>query len=247
MNFWDKRKELELAIDNKIISSTNVKHGLYEENFITGMKSIFNITLGTRKTQENANILTFIGKRGSGKTTAMKDFCEILREMGNEKNKRFWISKTMGESWEKDRLLKETFYFRVLDPIDASLVEDREELFELILAKLYKAYSKELNKVECRDGQAIRNREILKKFEELLRMYRVSKSGEGKEVATFTTLLQNIGGNGEIAEKLSLLIDNLLRLEGEQRTYEYVVITIDDLDLYQTSGRVVESNRLHGA
>ena len=236
MRFWDERKELEIVNEDKNVDNKYVKHMLYEQNFIIGMKSIFKMALKNGEMQENANILTFIGKRGSGKTTAMNEFCEILKGMQEKDNKEYWISKAMGGHSSIEKLRNYSFYFRVLDPIDASLVEDREELFELILAKLYKVYSERLNNFDIKDSFGIKNKEIIKKFEELLQMYQFSKAGERKEKTAFSTLIQNMGGSGEIAGKVSVLIDELLKIEERNSSHEYLVITIDDLDLNIKNG-----------
>lgn len=116
-----------------------LKNPLYTECYIDGLKCIFKQAIemeawvkdnkGRVIRDERCNILSFIGKRGSGKSTAMDEFCRILRSMNHEEDYEWWLKKVMtGE--EQKFLLEKKFHFHILDPIDASLFGAQEDLFE---------------------------------------------------------------------------------------------------------------------
>lgn len=80
-------------------------HPLYLDGYKLGLKNIFTKAYGEDIEQnskkpkriirdEQNNILSFIGKRGSGKTTAMDEFCRILDSLDAKEESRWWIQQT---------------------------------------------------------------------------------------------------------------------------------------------------------
>lgn len=76
-----------------------------------------------RNNEQINNIISFIGRRGTGKTSAMLSFIEGLKDHHKEYN--------VVEDNEKH------LHFIGLDWIDASLIEKNEEIFDMILAKMF--------------------------------------------------------------------------------------------------------------
>lgn len=73
------------------------------------------------------NIITFVGRRGTGKTSSMFSFMNVLKENDNLKeDSPFKIRDSRGES----------INFLVVDWIDASMLEKGEDIFEMLLAKM---------------------------------------------------------------------------------------------------------------
>lgn len=114
-------------------------HPLYLDGYKVGLKNIFtkayeedteqNIKKPKRIiTDEQNNILSFIGKRGSGKTTAMDEFCRILDSLDAKEESRWWIKQTENREIY-DQLKNRSFKFHILQPIDASLFDESGDLF----------------------------------------------------------------------------------------------------------------------
>ena len=78
------------------------------------------------------NIVPFIGKRGSGKTSVMMSFSGVLSRYHEERiqDKQYYIFRNpLGEE-QKVR-------FTCIDSIDGSLLEKGEDIFKVILAQMY--------------------------------------------------------------------------------------------------------------
>lgn len=235
-------KELRVVSENQNENTDKVEYPLYEEEYKSGLRIIFKQAIERDEIKEKnriflnerKNILTFIGKRGAGKTTAMDEFCRILKDMTEERLK-YWISRVMDEE-EQKKLEGKRFKFNILDPIDASLLEDKEDLFELIMASIYRGC---MEKIEQNKGNNYwENRDIgqiAEQFQEIFRMYYVirgeQKKTEGNSIAA---MIQYMAGSQGLQQKIANLIDKLFEMisdRDEQCRCEYIVIAIDDLDL----------------
>ena len=243
MKLLGTTRELKILTDNCHIDEKNydensgINYPLYEANYISGMKMIFQKSIvfenskkkkEKREIEEISNILSFIGGRGSGKTTAMTEFCSILSQMNNKDKKKWWMGNTLNEE-ERDFLLNKDFYFHVLKPIDASLLNDRDDLFELILANLYREFESEIQHKTYGYKDTMGVQSILNDFSEIAKLYQNVILHNSDEVS-FISKLQIMKGSQQIKEKIEDLVKNLCFLKNRV-DYEYVVISIDDLDL----------------
>ena len=238
MKLLGDTRELEIITENAHETKPGYKelggihYPLYEGNYISGIRMIFQqvVDIEIKKAEEKSNILSFIGERGTGKTTAMKEFCSILSGMNNQKRIRWWLQHTLEES-EQQVLCNKDFCFHVLDSIDASLLAEKEDLFELILANLYKKFEEKMRykTYGYKDEPAVRN--VLNDFSEIAKLYsnviaHETESGEN----TFLSRLQLMKGSQQIKEKIAELVESLFSME-RVADYEYIVVAIDDLDL----------------
>lgn len=209
-----------------------VEHPLYEECYKVGLKSIFRKAAEENRwleenqnrviVDERSNILTFIGKRGSGKTTAMDEFCRILKSFDKEEEYQWWLKSVLTGDIQGE-LEHAEFHFHILNPIDASLFGETEDLFEQIIANIYRYFKK---KVDA-DGK------VLAKISDVMKCYysNVDESGENRHSSFSIVNMMNFASdNNALQQKIAALIDELLDRSG-RREYEYIVITIDDIDL----------------
>lgn len=247
-----------------------MEYPFYEPSYLSGMRAIFQQAIAKQEWDdkkknrffdiEKRNILSFIGKRGVGKTTAMNEFCEILSRMHDQKERDWWLTHVLDRE-EQEKLRGQEFRFHVLKPIDASLLEDKEDLFELIVASIYRKFEKQLNSnMACDFEGNPQVRRIMEMFSEIFKMYRnvVGRNiGDGYG-SSMVSKMHFMVGSQEIKEKVAWLIDALLQngegtrkesdysendryqylcqerdVCGKRHHYnnEYIVITIDDLDL----------------
>lgn len=248
MKLLGNTRKLEIITENcheaeeKYLEISGIKYPLYEANYISGIRTIFQQAIGLTEWNENnegryilgekRNVLSFVGGRGTGKTTAMDEFCRILSSMKETATKTWWLTHTLSND-EQKILQNENFYFHILKPIDASLLADKEDLFELILSNLYHEFeSKMKNKIKYgfKDDPIIK--EIMKDFSEISRLYHnmATREREGMGDA-FLAQLQLMEGSQEIQKRVTNLVKNLMELDKTNCKYEYIVIAIDDLDL----------------
>ena len=85
------------------------------------------------------NIITFVGRRGTGKSSAMQSFMHAL--LNNTENpEREPREYTIYDNSRNPKPVQ----FIGIDWIDASLLEKGEDIFEVILAKMLKVFLKDI-------------------------------------------------------------------------------------------------------
>lgn len=246
MKFWDESEQLEIVLEEESVDKKYVKHPLYETNFMFALKAVFNMIADKsddscywgREWENNVllkkdkgNIYTFIGQRGAGKTTAMNEFCYILEEMSaDEKKKQWWLKQScenrIDQMWDKK------ICFHVLHPIDASLLEQKEDLFEIILVRLYNKFVAPcFDKSMMSHVESVRIAKINQSFENILKRYRNLSNRASSNELSMTFLMQFIGSSSDIKEDLQKLLKEITAIRNDRFDYEYFVIAIDDLDL----------------
>lgn len=241
-------KKLKIATENwKKEDAGNkknqVEYLLYEDNYLSGMRDILKAAAAQEAwikensnrifVNEKRNILSFIGRRGSGKTTAMDEFCRILRSMDERETRDWWVDHTLEEE-EREELHGKSFKFHILSPIDASLLEEKEDLFELILANIYRKFEDRLQNQGKGNFQSNSEiREIMDMFSEIFKMYENLRERKMRDEYgnSMVSVMHFMVGSQQIQERVSALLDKLFLLGKLKYDFEYIVVAIDDLDL----------------
>ena len=243
-------RETLLIIDGELAGEEQkqeIQYQLYHDCYIYALRSILKDTLWKIETpqekteplypREVNNIISFIGDRGTGKTTVLREFCWLLQNFRSGR-KISWINSMPLDENSKERLLRTEINFTVLSPIDASLLEEKEDLFELVLAGLFEkceelwrggSYTYENRYSETRE-------KLLKKFGEVYRNHKSVKQGDRQEDVgeSVVTRLRTMASSKKIQTAFGELIDSFFHLvEGGNinQTVDYLIIVIDDLDL----------------
>lgn len=241
----------------KLINTDNpdfeLEYPLYFDCYLRALRSIVNkITdeMGGRSNRDEYsvfytyrecdNIIAFVGDRGTGKTTALKEFCKIL-ENSNRQEKERWLSE-MKSSFPKQQLLLESdVNFCVLPLIDASLLDDKEDIFELILAAMFEKYEKErsrsysYNTMYPQDSITNR-RKVAEEFGKVYRnYYNVRQKKEYDDVEeSVISKLRAFSSSMKTQEAFSCLLRSFFA--NEDGRANFLVIVIDDLDLNLSHG-----------
>ena len=184
--------------------------------------------------RENNNIFAFIGSRGSGKTTAINEFCRILYQY-EDKYRKWEDNFTERERINTDRR------FYIMPPVDASSLDAGEDLMELIWANMYHAFER---KAKSRGGSRYSGDElqktIIKEFDEVYKNYRNIGHGERREILGESVLvkLKNVSSSLKTRDIFARLTENFLKLldEGRNSDDSYLVVVVDDLDLNLNNG-----------
>lgn len=182
-----------------------------------------------------ANILSFIGGRGSGKTSVMMSMAKALQEYDGYRKMPFG-------AFNKDDSLR----FTCLDCIDASLLEKGEDIFNVVLAQIFEKYIAMESRV---DGMGHRSesydfhkREGLKKIETIYRIVREIEAMNDKKGSNVTSSylsdLDSLSSSQRVKKEFQELINIFIGvLEAKNRNSVgygpkyYLVIPIDDIDL----------------
>lgn len=189
-----------------------------------------------------SNIMTFMGKRGSGKTSVMMSFMGALKNYSGgihvPDNKHAFFKFD-----DQDDIL-----FTCLDCIDGSLLEHGEDIFKIVLAEMYQKFRdlEVKDRIIKDDDFDYRKRELLKELEDIYKTVCDIESMDKQQVlsgGSYMSSLQSLSSSQKVRkefEKLvkkftELIVYNHLGRQGVSRQH-YVVITIDDIDLNVKNG-----------
>lgn len=199
------------------------------------------------------NVITIIGGRGSGKTTVLQEIRTILMDFGygREYIKAEWI-KRLGMTHRKnlEEAAKQKFTISAMEVIDASALEEKDDLLEIILWHICNDVKKKLE-ADVREEQCdIREWDRQKFLEILDEVYRMHQSVKGKagRIAggeSVLTALENMPNSIKTRNAMHELLDMYCKImfPGNEQN-SYLVIAIDDLDLnIQKSYQILEEIR----
>lgn len=245
-----KSGKLELRLEDQKNGEyeDHVYFPLYLNSYEDALRSIFLQLLWNEDCEDNSkkgfsyvnrdresNILSFIGARGSGKSTAMTEFSQIVDKLNRDSERIWWIEKIFVEPSLKNRLLEKKFFFKVLEPIDVSCLEEKEDLFEMVMAALFREYEQEVEKMQYADHKHYNNREIQELFNEIIDgYYAIKNSREESFGDSYIARLRYMSTSMDINKKIKRLVDCLLQMffyNGQHSCYRFIVISLDDLDL----------------
>lgn len=190
--------------------------------------------------QENVdNIVTFMGRRGTGKSSAMLSFMRGLRDNCNDECalEKYTIYN------KKNRSKKVNFIS--IDWIDASLLEKGEDIFEAILAKMLNEFLKE-DERDSSDSYSYEMRDLYNEFADIYQKHMKLKQRSQDESFSTETAVSNLRAlarSAEIKGKFQELVKRYVQLKSHRlseenaRDYEtFLVIAIDDIDMNIDSG-----------
>ena len=186
------------------------------------------------------NIIPFIGKRGSGKTSAMMSFSAYLKKYHDLSEKPYVFKKG------KDNI---DVKFLCFESIDGSLLEKGEDIFKLILAQMYgEFFQKDKMKrgYSWEKGYDYEKRELQQLFDKVYRsaceLEKNSSELEHFGESSILTL-KNLSSSLQLTRDFEDLVRRYLafldyaesgsELAEKSRELEksFLVITVDDLDL----------------
>ena len=246
----DKGGKLELRLEDQvgIDYGKHLYFPLYLNSYEDALRSIFLRVLWINDSREatksgftyvnqdkESNIVSFIGARGSGKTTAMMEFSQIIKNLNEKDEKAWWIGQVFTEDSLKERMMRHPFFFKVLDPIDASNLEEKEDLFEMVMTAIYREYVQAVENSKFTDDAAYGYREMLTLFDEIITGYHAIKNSRDESFGdSYIPRLKYMSTSMDINKKMKRLIGGLLKAyqnDGSDYSNSFLVISVDDLDL----------------
>lgn len=178
-----------------------------------------------------ANVISFIGRRGTGKSSVMMSFQDALRQYTND---YYQCEKYNNLIFGKEADMGNVRFFS-LDYIDASALEESEDVFILVLANMLNyLYSLKSFSDEYNDNS---KRELISSFERIYEEFLTLKNSRQDRdgvYSSFETLL-NVASSQRIRERFYNLVQQFIRYirtnTAERAKECYMVISIDDLDM----------------
>lgn len=131
--------------------------------------------------EENTdNVIVFMGRRGTGKSSAMKSFMNSLLE-NNKADVESDEYKIQLPNSKKVRFIS-------VDSIDASLLEREEDIFEAILAKLFNEFLKDN---ENNNSMKYDSKELFNKFSSIYKKHLNIKQRSDSDVYSAEVAILN--------------------------------------------------------
>lgn len=166
------------------------------------------------------NIVSFIGPRGSGKTSCMISVAKMLEEACE------------GVTRDEEHLAfcgGQKFHF--LKMIDPSFFDTKHNILELIIGNMYYEFSKELSrKQSTSDGRTSYIRSLQESFQEVkhnLIYLNLSPASALEPLDEELEQLRDLSAGVNLVESIYSLVGSFLKFMGK----DILVISIDDIDL----------------
>lgn len=193
---------------------------------------------------ERSNVISFIGNRGTGKTSVMLSFKDILD----------FYTKTQKYSLNQmntpllDIVKRQNVKFYTLDCIDTSIMEESENIFVLVLAAMFSKVQKFSNEKNQKINE-YDNRVLYQKFEKIYEDYTSINSKENIEdgYSAFEKL-RNAASSQKVRENFEELVKLYLNVidDTEQNfaktAQKFLVISLDDIDIARRKKNSGEEN-----
>lgn len=163
-------------------------------------------------------IISFLGDRGVGKSSAMLSFAHFLQSYNTHSIKdadAFWLSNNIN--------------FYVLPKVDATMLTHEEGLFDVVLAKMWDVF---IDKVDRSLKREATQEQVRRKFEEVKQAYNgFCADIKGKNVSQLTEL-HELSNSLNLREAFCQLVDVFSRyMDDDKHQKSYIVFAIDDLDM----------------
>lgn len=218
----------------KIEKVENFRSSIFLEIYESAKQNVLSI-LSHSKSNETPydsynNIIAFTGERGKGKSSAMISFLNALKSVGGNVKKDNFLREFYDN--EKDF---PKYSFIDLDVIDPSLFRGNETLFEIVLAKMFSKFKKE---IELSNSNKTINdedrRQLVKHFQNVFENLKYTNGNYKDELYRQEALdaLIKLSASSNLRESFKQLVEKYLSvMNGNSKTESVLVISIDDFDL----------------
>lgn len=206
----------------------------------------------TGKREEIFNVIPFLGERGTGKTSTMLSFANMLADFNPEDSK---YDAFLLERDERSRRRHENTKFIVLQYIDVGVLKSKEDIMAIILARMLKYVQKMLSNNPLGYGTpVVRQEELRQLYQDFEQVYKdllnLAQEGTEPEGESVLRRLQNLNSSYSLAEKFQGLVykflDFLSRSDHDRRKCRYyLIIALDDIDLFETINRTQDHKYRH--
>lgn len=185
------------------------------------------------------NVITFMGRRGTGKSSAMHSFMRALLD-----NHKEMLSDYTVYNNENNR--EETVKFIGIDWIDASLLEQGENIFEAILAKMLNELMQSNNE-KNHDARSYEMKNLYNEFASIYKKHLNLKQrsvNDSYSMESAIADLRDLSRSSDIRGKFQELVKKYIHIKSycgdeyrmEKKYETFLVVAIDDIDMNIDSG-----------
>ena len=238
------QKYIELDDANKIRHESLEKHeesifaGVYEEadmlvnSIIEGNQFYQSVEISpAQKKEPICNIISFLGERGTGKTSAMVSFVDFLdRFHKNMVLERIEWGKLRGNA---------ALGFLTMEPIDAAMLTAHESVVDVVLAKMWDRFEAQSKAGRYKEEYSVQK--VKYGFQKVREAYQALKDQENADGRKSNKMLPALSELHKLSVSMNLrdefqaLIAEYVKVMGydmqEHARDVYLVIPIDDLDM----------------
>lgn len=217
--------EKAVLITKDIIKNTEI---------ISGKDSTY-----TRNREQLYNVIFFTGDRGTGKTSTMLSYMEFLKD--------YYRNYTLNDTILNRLEFGGKYMFTGIEHIDASVLNDKEDILGIILSKMLKKWNDEERDnrsdrgIIKRDDYEYKKRQLRLMFNQVYERMKDSRNqGDITQMDSdmFLETLERLSFTGNLKQSFENLVKCFLGImcyPGSERDIteynHFLVISIDDLDL----------------
>jgi len=245
---------------NRLHSEGLVNEGevpLFFDSYLSAFKACTEIINSFEKVKLDSetgnnynNILAFIGSRGVGKTSLMRNFANML---GTGSIRSEWLTdaKIKGDiSKVKPYMeINSKVYFKKLDIIDPTILHENEKLLEYIVGMMFKKFKTELEVIQGRESEksfsdlakTVQYQSIVKAFQDTYECFIKVRRAQAGEIDEYTRgsmkALETIAASAELRDKFNELVGRYIEFfayidcQAINNRKTCLVIQLDDMDL----------------
>ena len=248
----EKRSKVckKLVIDNNCIFQTKYEkiesfsESIFSDVYFEAYNALINIVnsqMGLKKLKVKArnfdinNIIAFVGDRGSGKTSCMRNFRRSLKEKRKDERIDFYksfLKDKEGQNLEdtpKKGLLE--LRYEILTVIDPSLFSIKDSLIEIVVAQMFNRFKDKCNE---KDEESFSDKQnLVKQFEKVYKDIRVLNTNKESlyndnydELEALVALWSAIS----LKDDMSNLVESYIKYMSNGKE-GYLVISVDDIDM----------------
>lgn len=179
------------------------------------------------------NIITFVGRRGTGKSSSMFSFMDVLKTIQNTEDLNH-ITEKSHNSIERFPNIE----FIVLDWIDASILEKGEDIFEMLLAKMMGEILKEdsdLQEMNTKKEYCIKelNKKLGSIYQKVIKLKLRNTKQVYREESPISSL-REYARSIDLRQEFERLIEAYLSIKSKNGMCpqnSFLVVAIDDVDM----------------
>lgn len=217
----------QIIEQNALLSDSKEKRK-YEDGYSTDVRNM----------EQLNNVLYFLGRRGTGKTSAMLSYMEFLKDYYRKAN------RMSGTELPKEMLFSEKkLMFTGLEYIDASKLAPKENIMGVIWAKMIKKWKDEEKNSRFDKGLQMdadyeyKKRQFMHQLDEVYKCLSVLKTTkdildpeDDMVLDTLTKLSFTVNLKSSFEKLVQQYVD-IMQYTGTERVIHYLVISIDDVDM----------------
>lgn len=215
-------------------TAQEIEQSLFRQEYLQAGKVLRHILQGQDNRGEN--IISFIGERGTGKTSVMRSFCKMLAEYE-------WNKTGYQHLLDKEK----KYSFVQIKMIDASVLKTGEDIMSIVISRMLKVLREKLKN----RSEKLQEEELRKLYQSFERVYNSINilGGHGREERAIRGIelqgLQTLVSSETLHDDFEILVQRFLnftakldeRISNQQEgrsnaDNRWLVVSLDDIDLY---------------